>query len=245
MADRLTVANLDVAWMTDVGSVRENNEDAVEVTKLPEDSGVLIVVSDGMGGHAAGEVASRIVCDRMIEAAGELTPDRPRSERFAALLAALYDADHKVRAEAQKDPSRAGMGATVVAAAVTPKSALHLHTGDSRLYQFRGGKRIYRTQDHSLVEVLHQTGQITEAEMEEHPVRHLLFSSIGGGNDTIPVEVSPKWEEDAQEQEAELSLEPGDLLLLCSDGLNGVLGEDRLAELIHEHTTDSAEELVE
>lgn len=245
MSETLAVPGLEVAWATHKGCVRERNEDAIGVVPLPEEGGVLLVVCDGMGGHAGGEVASRIACDRLLEAAPALSSERPLIERFDALLSALYEADQKVREAAAADPRLRGMGTTAVVAAVTPRAALHLHIGDSRLYHFRGGQRLYRTQDHSVVELLRQMGQLDESEMPGHPGRHLLLASLGGGDPKAQLDVAPKWQEGAGKQEAERAPLPGDLVLLCTDGLNGALGEEALAGILRAGGDRSIVELVD
>jgi len=245
MIDTLMLPGLEVAWGTHVGLVRAKNEDAIGVAPLAGKSGVLVVVSDGMGGQAGGEVASRIVRDRLLQSAGAVSPERPLLARFEALRRALDEANQLVRARAGAQLDLNGMGATALAAVVTPHSALHLHVGDSRLYHFRGGQRLYRTQDHSVVEVLRQVGQIGEADMHSHPSRNRLLAFLGGGDSAISVEATPKWQEGSGGQEAELTLAPGDVLLICTDGLNGVIGEDTLIGLMSRPNARSAREVAD
>ncbi len=232
MIETLTLPGLDIAWGTHPGKVRQQNEDTVGVRTLSGDRGVLIVLADGMGGHGGGEVASRIVCDRLLQAEVDLSPDCPLVERFDALLAAFYDVEKNVKEAAEGDLQLLGMGSTAIAAAITPQGVLHLHVGDSRLYLWRDGKLLYRTRDHSVVEILCELGEIQESEMRQHPSRNMLLASLGGGDPKAQLDVAPKWRDGVSEQEAELALVPGDLLLFCTDGLNGVIGEESLASII-------------
>jgi protein phosphatase len=232
MIETLTLPGIDIAWGTHPGKIRRRNEDAVGVRLLSGDWGVLIVLADGMGGHGGGEVASKIVCDQLLQAGNELSPDRPWVERFDALLAAFYEAEKSVKETAESNLQLLGMGSTAVAAAITPKTVLHLHVGDSRLYLWRDGKLLYRTRDHSVVEILRELGKIQESEMRQHPNRNMLLASLGGGDPKAQLDVSPKWRDGESEQDAELSLEPGDMVLLCTDGLNGMIGEESLANII-------------
>jgi protein phosphatase len=245
MIETLTLPRLEVAWSTHIGLVRAKNEDAIGVAPLAGKSGVLVVVSDGMGGQAGGEVASLIVRDRLLQSAGVVSPERPLLARFEALRQALDEANQLVRARAGAQLDLNGMGATALAAVVTPRSALHLHVGDSRLYHFRGGQRLYRTQDHSVVEVLRQVGQIEEADMQSHPGRNRLLAFLGGGDSAVSVEAAPRWQEGTNGQEAELALATGDTVLICTDGLNGVVGEDTLAMVMSRTAARSARDITD
>ncbi len=245
MIDTLTLPGLEVAWVTHTGLVRAKNEDAIGVAPLAGKSGVMVVVSDGMGGQAGGEVASRIVRDRLMQSVAYVSPDRPLLARFEALRQALDEANRLVRAKADAQLDLSGMGATALAVVVTPRTALHLHIGDSRLYHFRDGQRLYRTQDHSVVEVLRQVGHIGEADMQSHPSRNRLLAFLGGGESAISVEAAPKWREGQGGQEAELTLATGDVLLICTDGLNAVIGEDTLAGLMSRPSARSARDVAD
>ncbi len=232
MMTNLTVPGLEVAWVTDTGGVRERNEDSIGVAPLRDNSGLFVVLSDGMGGQAAGEVASQIVRDRLLRSVEVLSPRHPMGQWYGAIRDALADADRLVREATGDDLHLHGMGATAVVAAVTPTAALHLYVGDSRLYHFRAGKRLYRTQDHSVVEVLRRVGQIQESDMQSHPQRNVLLSFVGGGGQKAQFEIGPKWHDGVPQQEAELVLALGDTLILCTDGLNGLVGEESLATML-------------
>ncbi len=232
MVTNLAVPGLEVAWVTDTGRVRERNEDSIGVAPLRDNSGLFVVVSDGMGGQAAGDVASQIVRDRLLQSAEVLSPRHPLGQWYGAIREALLDADRLVREATGVNLHLHGMGATAVVAAVTPTAALHLYVGDSRLYHFRAGKRLYRTQDHSVIEVLRRVGQIQESEMQSHPQRNVLLSFVGGGDRKARFEIAPQWNDGVPRQEAALGLAPGDTLVLCTDGLNSLVGEELLATML-------------
>ncbi len=232
IADRLVVPGLEAGWLSHPGRVRKQNEDAVGAAALPLDQGVFIVISDGMGGHAGGEIASRLVCDRLLQSVDALTTNQSAHERYETLCSAIREADRAVRAVAADHLQLSGMGATVVAAAVTPRSVLHAHVGDSRLYVFRRGSRVYRTQDQTVVEVLRQQGHVPEADMGVHPQRNQLLACLGGSATQSRCEVAPPWLEGTSQQEAALALKPNDTLLFCSDGLSGQVTEMMITEIL-------------
>jgi protein phosphatase len=198
------------AAATDTGLVRETNQDAV----FADDS--LAIVADGMGGHAAGEVASAMTVETIYN--GFLT--RPTLE---GLLSAVQDANHDVLADARANPDRFGMGTTVIAVGLTQDGAglttpTMLHVGDSRAYQLRDGALRQLSADHSVAEEWVRMGRLTPEEALTHPRRHQLTRAIGV-DDNIEIDVMS------------LHVQPGDRILLCSDGLSNELDPDRLAEL--------------
>lgn len=232
IADRLVVPGIEAGWLSHAGRVRKQNEDAAAVVALPVDRGVFVVISDGMGGHAGGEIASRLVCDRLLQSVEALGANQSPRERYETLCSAIREADGAVRTVAADQLHLSGMGATVVAAAVTPRSVLHAYVGDSRLYLFRDGGRVYRTQDQTVVEVLRQLGQVREADMGTHSQRNQLLACLGGSSAHSRCEVAPPWLDDAAQQEAALALEPDDTLVFCSDGLSGQVSEAMIAQIL-------------
>ncbi len=232
IADRLVVPGIEAGWLSHAGRVRKQNEDAAAVVALPVDRGVFVVISDGMGGHAGGEIASRLVCDRLLQSVEALGANQSPRERYETLCSAIREADGAVRTVAADQLHLSGMGATVVAAAVTPRRVLHAYVGDSRLYLFRDGGRVYRTQDQTVVEVLRQLGQVREADMGTHPQRNQLLACLGGSSAHSRCEVAPPWLDDAAQQEAALALEPDDTLVFCSDGLSGQVSEAMIAQIL-------------
>src|ERR1019366_3467844 len=176
----------------------------------------LAIVADGMGGHAAGEVASAMTVEAIYN--GFLT--RPTIE---GLLGAVEDANREVLADAKANPERFGMGTTVIAVGLTQDGAgvttpTLLHGGGSRAYQLRDGALRQLSADHSVAEEWVRMGRLTPEEALTHPRRHQLTRAIGV-DDNIEIDVMS------------LHVQPGDRILLCSDGLSNELEPDRLADL--------------
>ncbi|MDJ0924359.1 MAG: protein phosphatase 2C domain-containing protein [Acidimicrobiia bacterium] len=186
---------------------------------------VVVAVADGMGGAVAGEVASRVAIEAaMAEGAdAEISPaDRVRAGNDAVLSAI------------GEDYTLSGMGTTLTLGLFDPSGFLHVaHIGDSRLYVLRNEELQQVTTDHTLVAELVALGQITEEQAETHPRRHLVTRVIG--TDTITVD------------ELEIAIEPGDRILLCSDGLTTMLRDPDVADLLRAATSasDAAWSLVE
>ncbi len=196
---------------TDVGKVRTSNEDAY----LVGDS--VFAVADGMGGHAAGEVAASAALEPVRALDGRVFADAPSAA--AALRDAVITANQTVSQMAEDDPSYHGMGTTLTAT-LLEGTRLHIaHVGDSRAYLLRDGQFSQITDDHTLVQHLIDEGQITVEEAATHPQRSIITRAIG---------VSPEVDVDSMS----LELQPGDVLLLCSDGLTGVVDDHAIAQII-------------
>jgi len=204
--------NLQAAGRTDVGQVRTSNEDAFG---LCVEAGVF-ALCDGMGGAAAGEIASRLAVDTLIE---RLCAADSHENRKKVLETAIAAANHRVHSRAEKDAALHGMGTTLVALAISGDLALIGNVGDSRCYLFRDGLLTRQTRDHSLVDEQVRLGQLTEDEAEHSPLRNVITRAIG-----TQVSVAADI--------AELHLHPGDLLMLCSDGLTKELSDDRIAGMM-------------
>jgi serine/threonine protein phosphatase PrpC len=210
------------AWAaTDVGRKRKHNEDSFLVD--PELG--LYVVADGMGGHAAGEVASarcvEIVREHLLAHKATLDaftadPGHDHREDVQKLLAkAIQKACKEIFQLAEKDDSKRGMGTTCVALVVCGKKAVVGHVGDSRAYLLRGGRAHQLTEDHSLVEEHVKRGLMTREQAEKSDIRNVITRAVG---------IQPSVEVDTLTTD----LIPGDLLLLCSDGLHGYLEDAEL-----------------
>jgi serine/threonine protein phosphatase PrpC len=196
---------------TDTGRQRRSNEDRVF------DQAPLFAVADGMGGARAGEVASTIVVDTFTESQA-LPGDGSVEERLATVV---REANARIHELAQADADRAGMGTTVTAAYVGDDAVSFAHVGDSRAYRWRDGKLERLTTDHSLVEELKRRGRITEQEAEDHPQKSVITRALGP---EAAVEVDT----------LTYPAQPEDAFLLCSDGLTGMVPEDRIAEILAE-----------
>ncbi|MFP4635251.1 MAG: Stp1/IreP family PP2C-type Ser/Thr phosphatase [Nitriliruptoraceae bacterium] len=201
--------SVTAAGSTDVGQVREGNEDAL----LIRDG--LFAVADGMGGHLAGEVASATALQLLEDSlAGRIFQDSESAR--AALRETVLEANRTVADLAEENPDYRGMGTTLTAAMVEGRRVHLAHVGDSRGYLLRDGQLQQLTDDHTLVQHLVDEGQITAAEAETHPQRSIITRAIGVG-------------EDVEVDTFTLELRPGDQLLLCSDGLTGVVEDEDIA----------------
>ena len=218
---------LEFAGATDVGRKRDHNEDALLV--LPEQN--VAVVCDGMGGHEAGEVASGIGVEtmkRFFEIAGDpdatwpFRYDRSKDEGTNLLVVAAQWANQRIR-EAGNPPNNAagkrGMGTTFVGCLVRDKKAWFGWVGDSRGYIYRRGELHPTTSDHSLLNELIKTGRLSEEEVENFQHKNVITRALGMADQT-EVDVS-SWE-----------LEPGDVCLVCCDGLTGMVADERIAEIL-------------
>jgi protein phosphatase len=198
---------------TDVGRTRQGNEDSYF------EGTTVFAVADGMGGHQAGEVASEMAL-RPIAALDGREFDEPR-EATDALREAIESANSTVSDEARTNPDHAGMGTTLTAVLVRD-GRLHLaHVGDSRAYLLRGDEDIdQHTTDHTLVEQLVQEGRLSRDEISTHPQRSVITRAIGVDADVEVDTLAP------------LVLQPGDQVLLCSDGLTGPVDDTAIAGIL-------------
>lgn len=219
--------------LTDVGRVRSSNEDSLGV--FPGLG--LYIVADGMGGHAAGEVASRLAVETVHQylAGGdseevtlpfELPPDLSFTAR--RIVVAIKFANLRIHEAACADPAKSGMGTTLVMAFGDRDAADAVyigHVGDSRAYLVHDGQARQLTQDHSLINDYISQGLLSEEEANQHPLKHVITRALGSVRQ-IDVDLQ------------RLTLKPGDTVLLCSDGLSNLVGESEIAESIR---TDSLE----
>ncbi len=195
------------AVKTDIGR-RVHNEDSF-LTPENAEFPLLFAVADGMGGHAAGAVASNLLVDHLKEFDLSKDPNHALQE----LRIAIERANLKVYEEAEQDRSLHGMGTTLVAALIQSNGYIAANVGDSRMYNFDGETLQMITIDHSLVEQLVRAGAITREEARVHPQRNIITRAVG---------VSPVVDVDLFEND----WKPGDILVLCSDGLHGAVEEE-------------------
>lgn len=206
-----------IAGATDVGSVRQTNQDAYACFHLPKRRETLLVVADGLGGHQAGEVASRMA----VEALGKLI-DEGDDEPAVRLSRAIATTNQTILTAARKDRTLDGMGTTVVCLLLTENGRSFVaHVGDSRLYRLRDGSIDGITEDHSLVVTLVREGVLTPEDAREDPRRNQILRALGVRDD-LEIEVAP------------LQVRPGDRYLLCSDGLHGLVEDDEIHRLAAE-----------
>lgn len=214
---------VEVAGLTDVGCQRENNEDNYVYWEAEDDEGGfsrlgrLAVVADGMGGAEGGQHASRIAVETVRElysAAGAADPQQ-------RLVNAFRQANTRIQQEARATPALRGMGTTLTACALVGTRLYYAHVGDSRLLLLRSGEVTQLSRDHSLVARLVQSGSLRPEDAESHPQRNVLTAAIG-----VMDEVEPDCPREP------LQMQPGDTLILCTDGLWGQVNAADMAEVL-------------
>ena len=206
------------AGHTDVGRVRSQNEDAL----LQQPLRGLVAVADGMGGHAAGDVASRIAVDvlddRTVEFAGDPTEQ---------LADAVHAAPEAILKAARADPELQGMGTTLTALRVHESDGcVIVHVGDSRAYRWRGERLEQLTRDQTWVQEQVEAGTLSEDRARDHPFASILTGALGIEDQDIEVQV------------LEPECEPGDTFLLCSDGLIARLSDEEVRAVLERHAND-------
>jgi len=240
---------------TDIGRVRQANEDnfllldlasaeswsgSDDNKELPQnfrrmevgDKGLVLIVSDGMGGALAGDVASRMAVESVREM---LTEDDAHKTDGQGVQVSLVDclrnatgyANYAIHRKSLDDPRCSGMGATLTAAAIAGQAMDFVQVGDSRAYVIRGNEIKMATKDQSLVQQLVDVGQITEEDAETHMFRNVILQALGAQSDLIPVL-------------SRVRLQRGDILLLCSDGLSGKMRAEEMLQIVAESKGDLA-----
>jgi len=213
---------LRYAARSDRGLIRGNNQDSVYAGPR------LLAVADGMGGHAAGDVASKVV----IAALEHLDDDTPSGDLLQSLREAVFEGSEHLREVIRESPQLEGMGTTLTAILFAGGRLGLCHVGDSRAYLVRDGQMSQITHDDTFVQTLIDDGRITAEEANSHPQRSLLLRALNG-----------------QEVEPDLSMREaraGDRYLLCSDGLSGVVSEETIAEALKDPDPEAtADRLVE
>src|SRR5262245_43306300 len=234
-----SLVRVDVSALSHVGLVRETNEDqflvsrltrrmesmitslpAGDVPEIADEVNYVMAVADGMGGHAAGEVASRLVLSAAVNLALEV-PDWA----FMVTDKGLPGIEHRARQivqqigsvlieRGQQDPALHGMGSTLTAVRSYGRDLLIVHVGDSRAYMCRAGRLHRLTKDHTYVQMLIDTGQLSSKEEAPSRLRHVLVNVLGGSTEHVTVDVDL------------VKLEDGDRLLLCSDGLTDLIDDE-------------------
>lgn len=221
-------------YVSDVGRVRSVNEDNAWVASL-ENGYTLGIVADGMGGHQAGETASQLAVETIVQDLSALPADLSLQECDNALKQAILHANEVVFQKSQENVEYHNMGTTVVAILLKNQAGIIGHIGDSRAYLFRQGKVVQLTDDHSLVNELVKNKQISEEEASVHPRRNVLTRALGT-DEQVTVDMDP------------LTLELGDILLLCSDGLSNYVTTEQMTYKLGSDThslKEKADELLQ
>ena len=215
------------AWRSELGLHRDGNEDSGLVSQN------LIAVADGMGGYAGGEVASRTSIKTLVELLPVISnPDLDPESRDDIYRSSITDIDQAIRKIADEKPELDGMGTTLTSFALFDNQVHLLHIGDSRAYRIRGKKITRLSHDHTVVQELIDQGRITEEEANDHPQRSFLTQALmGKGNLDAPLLTFPA--------------EPGDIYLVCSDGLTVVIDEGKIASAFSEDLQSAVNSLVD
>jgi len=218
---------MNIWGMTDIGLVRQENQDAYAV-RVSEDSGhTICVVCDGMGGPGGGKLASNLAVNAFMDSClANLRKDMSWEQVKEAAAFAVAAANTAVYERACGEPRLYGMGTTLVSAIIRDGRAVFNNIGDSRAYLLHGGAITRITKDHSLVERLVDKGDITEEEARRHPRRNIITRALGPDPETFS---------DCYE----IDLEPGDWLLLCTDGLIGTVTDQEMARELTSDTDDN------
>jgi PPM family protein phosphatase len=234
---------------TDVGQIREHNEDNFLVADLTRKSrslmesdrvqnvserGTLLGVCDGMGGAAAGEVASQLAVDIIYEKLTQGDPPLNHDDLARRLVNSVEEAGGRIFGEARADRTRRGMGTTSTIAALLDARLFVAQVGDSRAYVLRGDKFVQVSRDQSLVNQLIEAGQLTEEEAETFEHNNIILQALGTA-ETVQVDLTY------------VDLRHGDTLLVCSDGLSGMVRADEMREVLlsHRDPFDACKELVD
>lgn len=207
---------------SDIGRVRTVNEDSGWIGATRQGY-TLGIIADGMGGHLAGDTASRLALETIKKTLDGLPPDLSGNELQDALAAAIQEANRTVYSQASSDEKYHNMGTTVVAVLLKGPMGYIGHIGDSRAYLIKNGAAIQLTEDHTLVNELFKNGQISLEELDHHPRRNVLTRALGTDAE-VSADLAP------------VNLAAGEILLLCSDGLSNYVSLEHLGKVagIHE-----------
>lgn len=209
-------------YLTDPGKVRDHNEDSVIIT---ENYGkeILMAVADGRGGHRAGEVASSIAITHIASRFKEISSIGNKEDAINWIKDAVSEANMKIYKYTEEHPESQGMGTTLVVAILTPEFLLFGNIGDSSGFVVKKNKMYKITNDHTLVNLLVKSGEITEDEAEHHPRKNVLMKALGATN-TVEMDIF----------DVEHDVEG---ILLCSDGLTNMLDKEQIEKVIDEDLT--------
>ncbi|WP_223066475.1 Stp1/IreP family PP2C-type Ser/Thr phosphatase [Paenibacillus caui] len=200
--------------VTNIGHIRSVNEDSFCVAHL-EHGYTLGIVADGMGGHQAGDTASRLAVETISADLSALSQNLSSEECTEALSAAILHANEVIYRAASENDELHSMGTTVVAVLLGPSGGVIGHIGDSRAYKYKGGSAIQLTEDHTLVNELVKNKQISEAEASVHPRRNVIMRALGTDAE-VAVDLYP------------VTLEEKEILLICSDGLSSYVSPEQI-----------------
>ncbi len=215
---------------SDIGIIRDNNEDFLVIKKFGEEEH-LFIVADGMGGHQAGNVASKLGVETFVKHYGSLRKKGDSIDK--SMLESITKANSTVLNKANSELDKRGMGTTFSALLISEEKANIVHIGDSRIYLIREGNIKKITTDHTFVEKMVDEGRITAEEARHHPQKNILYMSLGARESFQPDEIT------------DLEVREGDIFLLCSDGLTDMVTDDVIKEYCQSYSAKKAtEELI-
>lgn len=213
---------MEYAYLTDPGKVRDHNEDSVIIVKNHNNE-ILLAVADGMGGHRGGEIASSIAISHIGKTFRELGKLGNKEDAILWIKNVISEANVQIYKYTEENPESAGMGTTIVIALLTSEYLLFGNIGDSSGYVYKD-KLIHKiTTDHTLVNLLVKSGELTEEEAKEHPRKNVLMKALGA---TTAVEM------DIFDVETDV-----DGIFLCSDGLTNMLDDEQISKVLNEDLT--------
>ena len=233
---RSTLAHLHVAALSHAGISGKNNEDRYAISSylLSKDDprpAVFAVVADGIGGHRAGEVAAELAVNYITKKISESSARKPEK----SLENAIHEASQAIAAHSAGNDNQAGMGATCACVWVIENRLYTAYVGDSRIYLLRG-KQIQRlTIDHTWVQEAYEKGIITAEQMHDHPNAHVIRRHLGGvklPNVDFRLRIDNEESNEESERNQGFHLEPGDTILMCSDGLTDLVWDDEMLKTI-------------
>lgn len=216
--------------ITDTGSKRKNNQDSIFFSDEPVGSlPNLYIVADGMGGHRAGDKASRMAIDITVDFIKKSSIENP----IAILKRAMIYANNEIYKSANKDPDLVGMGTTMVAAVALDDKLYVANVGDSRLYVVNNDIRQI-TMDHSLVEEMIRSGELERKKGRNHPEKNIITKAMGSRDEVVP-------------DFFEIDMEPDDKYVICSDGLSNMVEDDEIRDIVvdYKDIKDAAKALVD
>ena len=213
---------MEYCYLTDSGKIRDHNEDSVTIIKNVNEE-ILMAVADGMGGHRCGEIASSVAINVVTKRFSQLEKMGTKEETICWLRNIISEANMEIYKYTKENPNSDGMGTTIVLAIITKKFLLFGNIGDSSGYVIKNKKLHKITMDHTLVNLLVKSGELTEKEAKNHPRKNVLMRALGALAD-VEMDVFDVTDE-------------VEGILLCSDGLTNMLDEEQIIKVLNEDHT--------
>ncbi len=220
-------------YQTDPGKVRSHNEDSVNIIRNLNDE-ILLVVADGMGGHKAGEVASSLAVNELSKRFSELSSIGTKEEAVVWLKEIIDEINIKILRYAEEHVDATGLGTTCVCSILTKDFLLFGNIGDSSGYVFKKGKLYKVTKDHTLVNILLESGEITESDAKMHPQKNVLMKALGAA-EVIEMDIFEVVMNDEEDKV--------DGIFLCSDGLTNMLTNEQMEKILNDKDLDIEEQV--